>query len=63
MLHLHVVGQTVGYAPIGCAIDNYKITKRMPEEEQAIDPRYRIKSEYETFERCVPESQLVQARK
>jgi hypothetical protein len=35
----------------------------MPEEQQAIDPRYRIKSEYEAFERCVPESQLVQARK
>ena len=53
------VGQAVEYTPIGeKKAGLYKITRQMPEEEQATDLRYRIKSEMEVYERNVLECQL-----
>jgi len=46
------VGQAVEYTPIGERTAGlYKIIRRMPQEEQAFDLRYRIKSEAEAYER------------
>jgi hypothetical protein len=54
-----LVGQAVEYTPIGeKAAGLYKITRRMPREEQAIDLKYCIKSEAEAYERNVLECQL-----
>jgi hypothetical protein len=54
-----LVGQVVEYTPIGeTAAGLYKITRQMPREEQAIDLKYRIKSEAEAYERNVLECQL-----
>jgi len=53
------VGQAVEYTPIGeKSAGLYKIVRQMPKEEQAIDLRYRIKSEAEAYERNVLECQL-----
>jgi hypothetical protein len=53
------VGQAVEYTPIGQKNPGlYKITRRMPKEERAIDLKYRIKSEAEAYERNVLECQL-----
>jgi hypothetical protein len=54
-----LVGQAVEYTPIGGKKPGlYKIVRQMPAEEQAIDLRYRIKSEAEAYERNVLECQL-----
>jgi hypothetical protein len=54
-----LVGQAVEYTPIGeKAAGLYKIVRQMPKEEQAIDSRYRIKSEAEPYERNVLECDL-----
>lgn len=53
------VGQAVEYTPIGeKRAGLYKITRQMPKEEQAVDLKYRIKSEAELYERNVLECQL-----
>ena len=53
------VGQAVEYTPIGeKKAGLYKITRQMPEEEQAVDLKYRIKSDAEVYERNVLECQL-----
>ena len=53
------VGQAVEYTPIGEKKSGlYKITRRMPKEEQAVDLKYRIKSQAEVYERNVLECQL-----
>ena len=53
------VGQAVEYTPIGeKAAGLYKIMRQMPNEDQATDLTYRIKSETEITERNVPEAQL-----
>ncbi len=53
------VGQAVEYTPIGERTAGlYKITRQMPQEEQAFDLKYRIKSEAEAYERNVLECQL-----
>jgi hypothetical protein len=53
------VGQAVEYTPMGAKTAGlYKIIRRMPMEERAIDLRYRIKSETEPHERNVLECQL-----
>jgi hypothetical protein len=53
------VGQAVEYTPIGEKTAGfYKVVRQMPKEQQAADLTYRIKSETETYERNVPESQL-----
>jgi hypothetical protein len=53
------VGQAVEYTPIGEKTAGlYTIMRQMPEEEQAIDLRYLIKSKAEAYERNVLECQL-----
>ena len=52
------VGQAVEYTPIGGKVGLYKVVRRMPEEPQSTDNRYRIKSEIEGYERNVLECQL-----
>jgi len=52
------VGQAVEYTPIGERAGLYKVVRQMPMEEQAIDLKYRIKSEAEAYERNVLECQL-----
>jgi hypothetical protein len=42
------VEQAVEYTPIGeKKAGRYKVTRQMPKEEQAVDLRYRIKSDTE----------------
>ena len=53
------VGQVVEYTPIGeKKAGLYKVTRQMPKEEQAVDLRYRIKSDTEAYERNVLECHL-----
>ena len=53
------VGQAVEYTPIGEKRPGvFIVARQMPEEEQAVDLRYRIKSEAEAFERNVLECHL-----
>ena len=53
------VGQAVEYTPVGEKTAGlYKIVRQMPEEEQAFDLKYLIKSEAEAYERNVLECQL-----
>ena len=53
------VGQAVEYTPVGeKKAGLYRVTRQMPREEQAIDLRYRIKSEAEAYERNVLECHL-----
>ena len=53
------VGQAVEYTPIGeKKAGLYKVTRQMPKEEQAVDLRYRIKSDTEAYERNVLECHL-----
>ena len=53
------VGQAVEYTPVGEKTPGiYKIVRQMPEEQQAFDLKYRIKSEAESYERNVLECQL-----
>ena len=52
------VGHAVEYTSVGeKAAGLYKVVRQMPEEEQAFDLRYRIKSEAEAYERNVLECQ------
>ena len=54
-----VVGQTVEYTPIGeKKPGRYLVVRQMPQEEQAFDLKYLIKSEAEAYERNVVEHQL-----
>ena len=53
------VGQAVEYTPIGKKKAGlYRVIRRMPQEEQAADLKYRIKSEAEVYERNVLECHL-----
>ena len=52
------VGQAVEYRPTGAKVGLFKVTRQMPEEFQAIDRKYRIKSDQEGFERNVLECDL-----
>lgn len=52
------VGQAVEYRPTGAKVGLFKVTRQMPEEFQAIDRKYRIKSDHEGFERNVLECDL-----
>jgi hypothetical protein len=54
-----LVGQAVEYTPIGLKKAGlYRVMRQMPKEEQALDLRYRIKSDTESYDRNVLESQL-----
>ena len=58
------VGQMVEYKPIGRQQAGlFNVVRQMPEEFQAVDRRYRIKSAQESFERNVLECDLVAADK
>ena len=52
------VGNIVEYKPIGGKVGLFTVLKQMPEEFQAFDRRYRIKSEHENVERNVLECDL-----
>jgi hypothetical protein len=52
------VGQAVEYKPAGAQVGLFRVTRQMPEEFQAIDRKYRIKSDHEDFERNVLECDL-----
>lgn len=52
------VGQAVEYKPVGCNVALFVVTRIMPEEFQAVDRKYRIKSVEEGFERNVMECDL-----
>ena len=58
MAHKFFVGQNVEYKPVGAQVGCFKVVRQMPEEFQAIDLRYRIKSAQEGFERNVLECDL-----
>ena len=54
-----IVGQAVEYTPAGeKKAGLFKIVRQMRNEEQALDLKYRIKSEAEAYERNVLECQL-----
>jgi hypothetical protein len=52
------VGQAVEYKPAGANIALFVVVRRMPEEFQAVDRKYCIKSALESFERNVMECDL-----
>ena len=49
MTYKFAVGQAVEYKPTGAKVGLFKVIRQMPEEFQAIDRKYRIKSEHEGF--------------
>ena len=53
------VGQVVEYTPVGeKKAGLYRVTRQMPTEQQAVDLKYRIKSDAEPYERNVLECHL-----
>jgi len=58
MAHKFAVGQAVEYKAIGAKVGVFKVVKQMPEEFRAVDFKYLIKSNHETFERNVLECDL-----
>ena len=58
MAYKFSVGQAVEYKPIGGQVGYFTVVRQMPEELQAIDLKYRIKSVHEGFERNVLECDL-----
>jgi len=58
MAHKFSIGQAVEYKPVGAKVGYFKVIRQMPEEFQAVDLRYRIKSDQESFERNVLECDL-----
>ena len=51
MAHKFAIGEIVEFKPTGMNVGLFKVVRRMPEEFQAPDWRYRIKSDRESFER------------
>ena len=58
MSYRFVVGQAVEFQPMGEKVGLFTVVRQMPQEHQAIDRKYRIKSEHEEFERNVLECSL-----
>ena len=58
MTYKFAVGQAVEYKPPGAKVGLFRVIRQMPEELQAIDRKYRIKSDHEGFERNVLECDL-----
>ena len=52
------VGQAVEYKPTGGKVGVFRFVRQMPEEFRAVDRVYRIKSDFEGFERNVLECDL-----
>jgi len=63
MPHKFAVGQSVEYKPAGASVSLFRVVRQMPEEFHAIDRKYRIKCEHESFERNVLECDLSPAGK
>jgi hypothetical protein len=58
MAHKFKTGGMVEYKAIGAKTTLFRVVRQMPEEFQAFDWKYRIKSEEESFERNVFECDL-----
>jgi hypothetical protein len=58
MAHKFKIGDMVEYKAIGAKTTLFRVVRRMPEEFQAYDWKYRIKSDEESFERNVLECDL-----
>ena len=58
MAHKFKVGQAVEYKAVGSKTSIFRVVQQMPEEFQAYDWKYRIKSDQESFERNVLECDL-----
>jgi hypothetical protein len=58
MSYRFAVGEAVEYKPVGAKVGLFMVVRQMPEEHQAVDRKYRIKSEHEEFERNVLECDL-----
>jgi hypothetical protein len=56
--HKFKAGDFVEYQPAGSKRALFQVLRLMPNEFQAFDWKYRIKSEHETFERSVNECDL-----
>ena len=52
------IGQAVEYKPMGHPAGQFEVVRHMPKEDNAPDPKYRIKSLKEGFERTVNEADL-----
>ncbi len=63
MDHKFGAGEAVEYKPTGCNVGYFTVIRQMPEEHGAFDRKYRIKSEYEGFERNVLECDLTAAER
>jgi hypothetical protein len=58
MAHKFAVGVSVEFKPIGAKVGVFKVVRHLPDEFQAVDLKYRIKSPQESFERTVLECDL-----
>ena len=58
MAHKFKPGDVVEYKAVGAKTSLFRVVRLMPEEFQAYDWKYRIKSDEETFERNVLECDL-----
>jgi hypothetical protein len=58
MAHKFKIGDMVEYTAIGSKATLFRVVRQMPEEFQAFDWKYRIKSDEESFERNVLECDL-----
>jgi hypothetical protein len=58
MTYKFAVGQSVEFKPTRDKVGVFKVLRHMPDEFHAVDRKYRIKSEHESFERIVLECDL-----
>jgi hypothetical protein len=58
MAHKFKPGDVVEYKAVGAKTSLFRVVRLMPEEFQAYDWKYRIKSDEESFERNVLECDL-----
>jgi hypothetical protein len=58
MAHKFRVGDRVSFKAVGQKAGVYKVVQQLPEEFRALDWKYRIKSDQESFERTAPEYDL-----
>ena len=62
MAYKFAAGQSVEYTPAGGKLGLFKVVRCMPVEPQHDEPRYRIKGDYEGFERVALEFDLYPAK-
>lgn len=58
MRFLFSIGESVEYRPSGGVAGLYVVVRRMPQEDNASEPKYLIRNEQEKIERHVGESEL-----